>query len=204
MKQLISAIAVACMWASIITTTGCNGTTVAQDIVAWAPTIQSTAATVAATVSTLLPADALIVAAALAGFDGASNLVVAEAKAYLANPGASTLQLLQAAVLAFEQQINASLLSAARIVNTTSQQLVIAALSAVGTAINAIIALIQTIKGNTIGAAAVTVTTKLSSVRQLRTDKADIALLAAHYGVTPSQAAPVYYAQMGDLQTAGF
>jgi hypothetical protein len=204
MRKAISIFAGLCMWASMITTTGCNGTTVAQDIVQWTPTIQSTAATVAATVATLMPADALLVAAALAGFDGASNLVVAEAKAYLANPGASTLQLLQAAVVAFEQQINSSLLAAARIVNTTSQQLLIASLSAVGTAINAVIALIQTIKGNTIGPAAVAITTKLSSVRQLRTDKADIALLAAHYQIAPSQAAPVYYAQMDRLQAAGF
>jgi hypothetical protein len=204
MKKALAIFVWSCMWASMITTTGCNGTSVAQDIVNWTPTIQSTAATVAATVSTLLPADALIVAAALAGFDGASNLVVAEAKAYLANPGASTLQLLQAAVVAFEQQINSALLSAAKIVNPGSQQLVIAALSAVGTGINAIIALIQTIKGNTIGAAAVAVTTKLSSVMRYRTKGADIDLVASHYGISHQQAAEVYYPRMAQLQAAGF
>ena len=53
MKKAISLASIVCLWASMITTTGCNGQTVAQQIVDWNPTIQSTAATVAAAVSIL-------------------------------------------------------------------------------------------------------------------------------------------------------
>ena len=91
MRKAISLASIVCLWAAMITTTGCNGQTVAQHIVDWNPTIQSTAATVAAAVSILQPQDALLVAIALAGFKGAGDLCVAEANAYLANPGASTL-----------------------------------------------------------------------------------------------------------------
>ena len=176
------------LFEAMITTTGCNGTTVAQDIVNWNPTIQSTAATVAAAVSILQPQDALIVAVALAGFKGAGDLCVAEANAYLANPGASTLQLLQAAVVAFEQQINASLLAAARIIDPKSQQIVVAALGAVGAAINAVLALIAGIKGNTLSAMGVKVPIKISQVRHLYNPSAVNMEIAAHYHISQQYA----------------
>lgn len=188
MKKAISLASIVCLWAAMITTTGCNGTTVAQNIVSWNPTIQSTAATVAAAVAILQPQDALIVAVALAGFKGTGDLCVAEANAYLANPGASTLQLLQAAVVAFEQQINASLLAAARIIDPKSQQIVVAALGAVGAAINAVLALIAGIKGNTLAAMGVKVPIKISQVRHLYNPSAVNMEIAAHYQISQQYA----------------
>jgi len=188
MKKAISLASIVCLWAAMITTTGCTGTTVAQDIVSWNPTIQSTAATVAAAVSILQPQDAILVAVALAGFKGAGDLCVAEANAYLANPGASTLQLLQAAVVAFEQQINASLLAAARIVDPKSQQIVVAALGAVGAAINAVLALIAGIKGNTLAAMGVKTQVKISQVKHLYNPSAVNMEIAAHYQISQQYA----------------
>ena len=188
MKKAISLASIVCLRAAMITTTGCNGTTVAQDIVSWNPTIQSTAATVAAAVSILQPQDAILVAVALAGFKGAGDLCVAEANAYLANPGASTLQLLQAAVVAFEQQINASLLAAARIIDPKSQQIVVAALGAVGAAINAVLALIAGIKGNTLAAMGVKTQVKISQVKHLYNPSAVNMEIAAHYQISQQYA----------------
>ena len=188
MKKAISLASIVCLWAAMITTTGCTGTTVAQDIVSWNPTIQSTAATVAAAVSILQPQDAILVAVALAGFKGAGDLCVAEANAYLANPGASTLQLLQAAVVAFEQQINASLLAAARIIDPKSQQIVVAALGAVGAAINAVLALIAGIKGNTLAAMGVKTQVKISQVKHLYNPSAVNMEIAAHYQISQQYA----------------
>lgn len=204
MKKALSLASIVCLWASMITTTGCNGTTVAQDIVNWNPTIQSTAATVAAAVSILQPQDALIVAAALAGFKGAGDLAVAQANAYLANPGASTLQLLQSAVVAFEQQINASLLAAARIIDPKSQQIVVAALGAVGAAINAVLALIAGIKGNTLSAMGVNAPIKISQVRHLYNPAAVNMEIAAHYQISPQSAGVAVQDKTQMLMAMGF
>ena len=204
MKKALSLASIVCLWASMITTTGCNGITVAQDIVNWNPTIQSTAATVAAAVSILQPQDALIVAAALAGFKGAGDLAVAQANAYLANPGASTLQLLQSAVVAFEQQINASLLAAARIIDPKSQQIVVAALGAVGAAINAVLALIAGIKGNTLSAMGVNAPIKISQVRHLYNPAAVNMEIAAHYQISPQSAGVAVQDKTQMLMAMGF
>ena len=204
MKKALSLASIVCLWASMITTTGCNGTTVAQDIVNWNPTIQSTAATVAAAVSILQPQDALIVAAALAGFKGAGDLAVAQANAYLANPGASTLQLLQSAVVAFEQQINASLLAAARIIDPKSQQIVVAALGAAGAAINAVLALIAGIKGNTLSAMGVNAPIKISQVRHLYNPAAVNMEIAAHYQISPQSAGVAVQDKTQMLMAMGF
>jgi hypothetical protein len=143
---------------------GCTGASIAQDIVNWTPALQSTAATVASTVALLVPPDAPIIAAALVGFDAATNLAVAEAKAYLANPGQTTLQALQTAVVTLQQQVNTTLLTAAKIINPQSQAVVTAALNAVATVINSIFALILQIKGNTVAAMANPKTVKLYMV----------------------------------------
>ncbi|HTW61632.1 MAG TPA: hypothetical protein VMD55_07455, partial [Terracidiphilus sp.] len=89
---------------------GCNGTAVAQDIVNWTPALESAVATVDSTAALLAPADAPIFTAATTGFDAASNLLVVQAKTYLANPGAGALATLQTQVVAFAQQVNAALL----------------------------------------------------------------------------------------------
>jgi hypothetical protein len=94
------------------TMTGCSAANVAQDIVNWTPSLESAVATVDSTAALLAPADAPIFATATAGFDATANLLVAQAKAYLANPSASVLAELQTQVVTFQQQVNSSLLAA--------------------------------------------------------------------------------------------
>lgn len=72
----------------------------AQDIVNWTPALQSAVATVDSTASVLAPADAPAFTGATVGFDAASNLLVTQAKAYLANPTSTTLGQLQTQVRA--------------------------------------------------------------------------------------------------------
>jgi hypothetical protein len=124
---------------------GCSGTNIAQDIVNWTPSLESAVTTVDSTTSVLAPADAPIFAAATSGFDVASNLLVAQAKAYLANPTANALVQLQAQVVTLQQQVNAALLSAAHIVDGTSQQHAIASVQAVATVVSTILSLVQSI-----------------------------------------------------------
>lgn len=121
---------------------GCSGTSVAQDIVNWTPALQSAVATVDSSASLIAPADAAIFTAGTAGFDAASNLLVAQAKAYLANPNATTLQQLQAQVVTLQQQVNAALLQAAGIKDSASQTHAITSIQAVATIVTAILALV--------------------------------------------------------------
>ncbi len=188
----------------MIPAAGCSGETIAQDIVNWTPSLQSTAATAAAAVSLLQPQDAALVGISLAAFNGAATLVVAEAKAYLANPNATLLQQLQMAVVTFQQEVNTSILNAAKIVNPQSQQLVMAALNSVATVINSIFALITQIKGNTVAALATSSTITLASIRRYSDEKRSAAMVAEHYG-EPAYAAHVQiaYAQQ-QIAAAGF
>jgi hypothetical protein len=169
--------------------TACSGPQVAQDIVNWTPTIISTANTVASVVSSLAPQDAAVVGVAVTGFDAAAQLVSNQAQAYLANPSATTLGQLQAQVLTFQQQVNASLLAAAKITNTKSQQTVIVAIQGLATALTAVLGLISTIKGNTISPAAVTaVPVTLSQVMPLMNHQQMVAQVAEHYGESDARA----------------
>ena len=180
---------------------GCNGTTVAQDIVNWTPAMQSAVATVDSTAALLAPAEAPIFVAATAGFDVASDLLVAQAKAYLANPSASVLQQLQAAVVAFQQQVNASLLQAARITNPASQALVLNAINAVATVVMAILALVASISSKvdkTRMAAQSKI--KLVTVRPYLDVNKSAAMVASHYG-EPVEWARIQVAQV-ELSTA--
>jgi len=111
---------------------------VAQDIVNWTPALQSAVATVDSTASLLAPPDAPIFSAATYGFDAASNLLVAQAKAYLANPSASALQTLQTQVVTFQQQVSAALLQAVKIVDPAGQAHALSVLQAVATIVNTI------------------------------------------------------------------
>lgn len=164
-------------------TTGCSGTSVAQDIVNWTPSLQSAVATVDSTAALLAPADAPLFTAATTGFDAASNLLVAQAKAYLANPGASTLTQLQAQVVTFEQQVNAALLQAAKIVNPASQQHALAAIQAVGTIVTAILALVQSISSKTqVARMAADSHIKLAAVQPYSSQTRSAQIVAAHYG----------------------
>jgi hypothetical protein len=164
-------------------TTGCSGQSVAQNIVNWTPTLQSAVATVNATASVLDPASAPLFTAATAGFDAASNALVAQAKAYLANPNASVLAQLQTAVVTFQQQVHASLLQAAKISNPTSQQKALADINVVATAVNAILALVNSISSKAaVARMASQSTIKLASVQPLLNERQSAALVAAHYG----------------------
>jgi hypothetical protein len=162
---------------------GCSETNVAQDIVNWTPALQSAVATVNSTASMLAPADAPIFTAATAGFDAASNLLSAQAKAYLANPSPSMLAQLQTAVVAFQQQVNASLLTAAKISNGASQQHVLNAITAVATVVNSILALVQSVSSQAaVAQMAAQSTIKLAAVKPFLDENRAVAMVASHYG----------------------
>ena len=170
---------------------GCSGTTVAQDIVNWTPALQSAVATVDSTAALLAPADAPVFAAATVGFDAASNLLVAQAKAYLANPTASVLAQLQAQVVTLQQQVNAALLAAARITNTVSQQHALACIQGVATIVTAVFALIQSISTKAaLAQMAAQSTVKLAEVRPFMNEDNAAQIVANHY------AEPVALARM--------
>lgn len=163
--------------------TGCSGITVAQQIVNWTPTLESAVAALNSTASLLEPADAPVFAAATAGFDAASKLLVSQAQAYLANPNASVLAKLQVAVVDFQQSINASLLTAAKISNPNSQQHVLAGINAVGTAVTAILSLVESVSSKSqVAQMAAQSTIKLASVRPYLNQDQAIAMVASHYG----------------------
>jgi hypothetical protein len=177
-------------------TAGCSGTSVAQNIVNWTPMLQSAVATVDSTATLLDPLDAPIFTAATVGFDAASNLLVAQAKAYLANPTAPVLQQLQTAVVAFQQQVNASLLQAARITNPNSQQQVLNAINAVATIVSEMLALVTSISSKTaVARMASQSTIKLAQVRPYMDEGKAAAMVAVHYG-EPVNLAAMQVAQL--------
>jgi hypothetical protein len=161
----------------------CSGTVVAQDIVNWTPALQSSVATVDSTAALLAPADAPIFAAATTGFDSASNLLVSQAKEYLANPSASVLAQMQAQVTTFQQQVNAALLQAARISSSASQQHALAAIQAVGTVVAAMLALVQSVSSKAdVAQMASQSTIKLAAVRSYLDEGKAAEIVARHYG----------------------
>ncbi|MGA2569311.1 MAG: hypothetical protein ABSF23_02215 [Terracidiphilus sp.] len=184
---------------------GCTATTVAQDIVNWTPALQSAVAAVDSTATLLAPADAPVFAAATVGFDAASNLLVAQAKAYLANPSASALTKLQSQVVTFQQQVNTGLLQAARIVDAKSQQHALAVIQGVATIANAILALVESISTKAqVAAMAAQSSVKLAKVRPYLDESRGAAIVAAHYG-EPVELARVQVAQAERAEiAAGF
>jgi len=184
---------------------GCSGVTVAQDIVNWTPALQSAVATVDSTAALLAPQDAPIFTAATIGFDAASNLLTAQAKAYLANPTASALAQMQTQVVTFQQQVNAALLQAAKIVDPASQQHAQAAIQAVATIATAILALVQSISSKAqVARMAAQSTIKLAAVRPLLDCSQAAGIVARHYG-EPVELARIQVAQAEYAQAqAGF
>ena len=162
--------------------TGCSATSVAQDIVNWTPALQSAVATVDSTAALLAPVDAPIFTAATIGFDTASNLLVTQAKAYLANPSAGVLAQIQTQIVTFQQQVNASLLQAAKIVDPASQKHALAAIQVVATVVSAIFALVQSISSKAVVAhMADQSTIKLAAVEPYLDHAQAARLVAAHY-----------------------
>ena len=139
------------------------------------------------------------------GFDAASNLLVTQAKAYLANPTAGTLAQIQTQVVTFQQQVNAAILQAARIVNTASQKHALAAVQAVGTIVNAILALVQSISSKAaVAQMAAQSTIKLAAVEPYLDRSQATQMVAEHYG-EPLAVARIELAQAERLQlSAGF
>jgi hypothetical protein len=163
--------------------TSCNGKTVAQDIVNWTPMLQSAVATVDSTATLLAPQYAPIFLAATVGFDAASDLLVAQAKAYLANPSAGVLAQLQAAVVAFQQQVNASLLSAAKITDPLTQQHVLNAVNAVATVVEAMLALVVSISSkSSVAQMTLDSNIKLAAIEPFRNEMQAVKMVASHYG----------------------
>jgi hypothetical protein len=162
---------------------GCSGTTVAQDIVNWTPTLTSAVAAVNSTAALLAPADAAVLAVATSGFDAASTLLTDQAKAYLANPTASALVQLQVAMVTFQQKVNASLLTAARISNPASQQHVLSSINAVATVVVAMLALVQSASSKAqVARMAAQSPIKLAAVKPYLDKTQAAALVASHYG----------------------
>jgi hypothetical protein len=162
---------------------GCTAAGVAQNIVNWTPALQSAVATVDSTAALLAPADAPIFAAATIGFDAASNLLVAQAKAYLANPSGSTLGKLQNQIVTFQQQVNAALLQAAKIVDQKSQQHALAAIQGVGTIVVAILSLVQSISSRAqVAQMASDSGVKLAAIEPYLNQSQSAQIVAAHYG----------------------
>lgn len=161
---------------------GCSGAKVAQDIVNWTPALQSAVATVDSTAALLAPADVPIFTAATVGFDMASNLLVTQAKAYLANPSAGALAQIQAQIVTFQQQVNSALLKAAGISNAASQKHALAVVEAVETIVSAMLALVQSIssKAEVAGMAAQS-TIKLAAVEVYLNSTQDAKVVADHY-----------------------
>ena len=206
LQSLLGAIALSMlMLVATVPMAGCNASTVAQDIVNWTPALQGAVATVDTTASLLMPVDAPVFAAATAGFDAASNILVGQAKAYLANPNQTVLAAMQTQIVTLQQQINAAVLQAARIVDPNSQQHALAAIQAVGTVVSAMLALIQSISSKmAIAQMTANSTIKLAQVRPyLWTDKA-VRQVAQHYG-EPVQVAAMQVAWGNyQLERAGF
>jgi len=161
---------------------GCSGATVAQDIVNWTPELQSAVATVDSTAALLAPADAPIFTAATIGFDVASNLLESQAKAYLANPSASLLSLIQTQVVTFQQQVNVSLLQAAKITDPASQKHALLAVQAVATVVSAMLALVESISSKSaLAQMAARSTIKLAAVEPLLDPSESAQIVAGHY-----------------------
>jgi hypothetical protein len=185
--------------------TGCDGQSVAQDIVNWMPALQSAVATVDSTAATMNPDDASVFNNATASFDAAANLLVTQAKAYLANKSASTLAQLQQQVVVFQQQVNASLLSAARITNSTSQQHALNTISGVATIVNTVLALVTSISGKAVVAQMATQSTiKLATVKPYLNENLAAAIVATHYTEPMADARMQMMQTEAAVQRAGF
>jgi hypothetical protein len=184
---------------------GCTATGVAQDVVNWTPALQSAVATVDSTAALLAPADAPIFASATVGFDAATNLLVAQAKAYLANPSAGVLAQLQSQIVSLQQQVNTALLQAAKIVNASSQQHAMAAILGVGTIVSAILSLVQSISSKAaVAQMAAHSSVKLAQVQPHLNEWQAAQIVAAHYG-EPVALARVQVTQAQQMQiSAGF
>jgi hypothetical protein len=196
---------IALLLAGTLPTAGCTGSSVAQDIVNWTPSLQSAVTAVDSIAATLDPGDLTVFSTATASFDALSNLFVVQAKAYLADPSAPTLLQVQNQIVALQQQVNTALLTVAKITNPTSQQHVIAAVQAVAAIVTAILALVQSVSSKSdIERMSAQSAVKLGRVEPLLHEGATVRIVAAHY----NEPLPVAEQQMlrarAEMMRAGF
>jgi hypothetical protein len=184
---------------------GCSGTTVARNIVDWTPALRGALASVDSAGAVLSPGDAPVFAVATAGFDAAAELLIAQAKAYLANPSAGTLAQMQVQVVALQQQVNTAMLLAARIVNPASQQHALAAIQTVGTVVTVMLAMVQSVSSKSAVAQMASASkVKISAVLPLVNERRAAEMVAVHYG-EPVALAQIQAAQVQQAEIcAGF
>ena len=118
---------------------------------------------------------------------------------------ATTLAQIQSQIVVLEQQVNAALLQAARIVIQASQQHALATIQAVATVVLAILALVHSVSSkNAVEQMAARATVKLSAVQPFLNDDEAVAMVAAHLG-EPASLARMQVAQVeqNEMQ-AGF
>ncbi len=184
---------------------GCSTKNVAQSIVNWTPALQSVVAVADSTAGVLDPASAAIFAGATVAFDANSNVLVAEAKAYLAHPNATVLAQLQTAVVTFQQNVNVALLSAAKITNPLSQQKALTDINAVGTVVNAILALVSQVSTKAqVAKMASEAPVKVAQVLPLVNRQQAASLVAAHYGESAALASEQTRRTIAWEMAAGF
>jgi hypothetical protein len=157
------------------------------------------------TAALLAPVDAPIFTAATIGFDAASNLLVTQAKAYLANPSASLLAQIQNQIVVFQQQVNSSVLQAAKIANPASQKHALSAIQAVATVVSAMLSLVQSVSSKAAVAQMTAHSTiKLAAVAPFLDRSESARTMAAHYR-EPLASARIQVAQAERNQlSAGF
>ena len=161
---------------------GCTKAGIAQDIVNWTPALQSAVATVDSTASLLAPADAPIFAVATVGFDAASNLLVAQARAYLANPSASILAQLQSQIVTLQQQVNSALLSAAKIVDPASQAHALNVIQGVAAIVNTMLSLVASVSSKAqLARMSSHVSVPMAAVARYQNPQRDAVIVADHY-----------------------
>jgi hypothetical protein len=184
---------------------GCSGATAARNIVDWTPALQSAVASVDSACAVLSPGDAPVYAAATAGFDAAAELLITQAKAYLANPSAGTLAQMQVQVVVLQQQVNTAMLRAARIINPASQQHALAAIQAVGTVVTVMLAMVQSVSSKAaVAQMAASSTVKISEVLPLVDQRRAAEMVAMYYG-EPVVLAKMQMARVERLEiSAGF
>lgn len=171
---------IAVLMLGIVPTVGCSGQSVAQQIVGWTPFIDSALTTLGSVAGSLAPQDSVIIDPVVTDLVTAQNLLKNQAQAYLANPTAGVLAQLQAQAVTFQQSLNSAVLTALKITNSDSQKRIIAQIQVVLTGATAVLALLQTIKGNTLTVTTGSVTT--SQVLPYLDESKSVALVAQHYG----------------------
>lgn len=128
--------------------TGCTQQqrlSVAQEIVNWTPVFISTADTVNASIMTLDPSTIAVLGPLTAAINAFGPEFQKAAQAYLANPNQTTLQALQQLIVQIQQDTNAALLAAARILDPVSQATALKNVNLVATIANTLLALVQQI-----------------------------------------------------------